>query len=197
MVNAEISINFEAITPVTLVRNEEVKIDDDDDSVFGEWTRNFVEYNLLPGEKANLLTARPQPDDDSHCFGEIVVFDMNENLPLMPQIAESIYNPMATSLNDDAYAAFQYQDWYIKSGLIKVTIVHHRRNKTIPFTNFIAKEGIETAEEVNALYAEKMEYSTNVMEFQSKLNSALKQRYELLKTNFIINYNQKLPQVIQ
>ncbi len=61
MVNAEISINFEAITPVTLVRNEEVKIDDDDDSVFGEWTRNFVEYNLLPGEKANLLTARPQP----------------------------------------------------------------------------------------------------------------------------------------
>ena len=35
------------------------------------------------------------------------------------------------------------------------------------------------------------------MEFQSKLNSAIKQRYELLNTNFIINYNQKLPQVIQ
>ena len=50
---------------------------------------------------------------------------------------------------------------------------------------------------MNALYAEKMEYSTNVMEFQSQLNEALKQRYELLKANFIINYNQKLPQVIQ
>ena len=37
----------------------------------------------------------------------------------------------------------------------------------------------------------------DVMEFQSKLNSALKQRYELLNTKFIINYNQQLPQVLQ
>ena len=37
----------------------------------------------------------------------------------------------------------------------------------------------------------------SVMEFQSQLNEAIKQRYKLHNTNFIINYNQKLPQVIQ
>ena len=89
MVYAEFSIHFEAITPVTYVQ-------DDTDTTIPD----YQEYNLLPGEK-------PDPSG-YHYYNEVQADNMDENLPLMPQIAESIYNPMATSLNEDAYAAFQF-----------------------------------------------------------------------------------------
>ena len=178
MVYAEFSIHFEAITPVTYVQ-------DDTDTTIPD----YQEYNLLPGEK-------PDPSG-YHYYNEVQADNMDENLPLMPQIAERIYGS-AEKISEEQESG--NQGWYIKSGLIKVTIHHHSSpDYTFPFTDFIGTSysNMETAEEANAIYAEKMEYSTNVMEFQSQLNEAIKQYYELRNINFIINYNQKSPKVIQ
>ena len=139
MVYAEFSINFEAITPVTLFQNE--------GSYRGQNAgQKWVEYNLLPGEKANTKF---------HYYNEFQAYNMNENLPLMPQIAERIYKPDASFFNEDAYAAQEDLGFYIKSGLVKVTIHHPTTpNKTIPFIELVGvgptpKEMVQLAQPIN------------------------------------------------
>ena len=168
MVYAEISVGIEAITPVT----------------YFEWAGREIgvrEINLLSGEKINY-------------FGEIQAFNMDKNLPLIPQIVKEMYD--SDNLPNDV-AGF-----YIKSGLIKVTIVDDEDYVT---QNQGDNKRVMEMFSSNSSGSRKMSDDTktkitafgDVMEFQSKLNSAIKQRYELLKTNFIINYNQQLPQVIE
>lgn len=170
MVYAEISIGIEAITPVTYVE------------LIFEGSREISvleETNLLSGEKINY-------------FGEIQAFNMDKNLPLIPQIAEAMYD--SDNLPNDMGG------FYIKSGLIKVTIVDDKDyatqnqgdNKRVMEMFYPDNEGKMSDDTKTKITA-----FGDVMEFQSKLNSAIKQRYELLRTNFIINYNQTFPQVIQ
>ena len=169
MVYAEFSINFEAITPVTYLE-------------WGGRAKGYQEINLLPGEMAG-----------GAYWGEVQVFDIDENFPLIPQIVEAMYN--SDNLPKEK-AGF-----YIKSGLIKVKIVDEEDfvtqnqggNEMVldifrqDDNKIIVSEDIKT----------KITAFGDVMEFQSKLNSAIKQRYQLLNTKFIINYNQQLPQVLQ
>ena len=174
MVYAEFSINFEAITPVTYL----------------EWMgreKGIQEINLLPGEMAG----------DAY-WGEIQAWDIDENFPIIPQIVEAMYDSDNLPTNP---AITQKVGFYIKSGLIKVKILDEEdyvtqlqggNEKVLDFfrqddNKIIASEDTKT--KITAL--------GDVMEFQSKLNSAIKQRYQLLNTKFIINYNQKLPQVLQ
>ncbi len=176
MVYAEFSINFEAITPVTYL----------------EWMgreKGVQEINLLPGEMA-----------DNTYWGEIQAWDIDENFPIIPQIVEAMYDsdnlPTNPAINLGAEEMF-----YIKSGLVKVKILDDGdyvtqlqggNEKVLDMfrqddNKIIASEDTKT----------KITSLGDVMEFQSKLNSALKQRYQLLNTKFIINYNQQLPQVLQ
>ena len=169
MVYAEISIGFEAITPVTYLE-------------WGGREEGVQEINLLSGEKINY-------------FGEVQAFNMDKNLPLIPQIVESMYD--SDNLPNEIAGWF-----YIKSGLIKVKIVDDEDYVTqnqgdnervmemfLSDSRKLRKMSDDTKAKITAF--------GDVMEFQSKLNSAIKQRYELLNTKFIINYNQTFPQVLQ
>lgn len=169
MVYAEFSINFEAITPVTYLE-------------WGGRAKGYEEINLLSGEmgdKAGELY-----------WGEVQVFDIDENFPIIPQIVEAMYN-------SDNFL----QGRYIKSGLIKVKIVdvedfvtQNQGGNEMVLDMFRQDDNKIIVSEV---IKTKITAFGDVMEFQSKLNSAIKQRYELRNTNFIINYNQQLPRVIQ
>jgi len=166
MVDVEISAGIEAITPVTYLKKERI---------------GMKEINLLSGEKINY-------------FGEICGFNMDKNLPLIPQIVEEMY--------DSDNLPFSAAGFYIKSGLIKVTIVddedyatqNQGDNKRVMEMFYPDND---TQGKLSDDIKTKITAFGDVMEFQSKLNSAIKQRYELLRTNFIINYNQTFPQVIQ
>jgi len=173
MVYAEFSINFEAITPVTYLE-------------WGGRAKGYEEINLLSGEMG-------MTGSESY-WGEVQVWNIDENFPIIPQIVEAMYN--SDNLPKEK-AGF-----YIKSGLIKVKIVDDEddyvtqkqggNEKVLDMfrhddNKIIVSEVIKT--KITAL--------GDVMEFQSKLNSTIKQRYALLNTKFIINYNQQLPRVIQ
>ena len=177
MVYAEFSINFEAITPVTYL----------------EWSgreKGMQEINLLPGEMAG----------DAY-WGEIQAWDIDENFPIIPQIVEAMYDSDNLPTNPAINSELKRPEFYIKSGLVKVKILDDEdyvtqlqggNEKVLDMfrqddNKIIASEDTKT----------KITSLGDVMEFQSKLNSALKQRYELLNTKFIINYNQQLPQVLQ
>ena len=174
MVYAEISAGFEAITPVTYL----------------EWAGREIgvrEINLLSGEKINY-------------FGEIQAFNMDKNLPLIPQIVEEMYDSDNLPKNMNRLLIDKVAGFYIKSGLIKVTIVDDE--------DYVTQNQGDNKRVMEMFYPDTREGKLSddtktkitafgdVMEFQSKLNSAIKQRYELLRTNFIINYNQTFPQVI-
>jgi len=169
MVYAEFSINFEAITPVTYLE-------------WGGRAKGYEEINLLSGEmgaKAGELY-----------WGEVQVFDIDENFPIIPQIVEAMYN-------SDNFL----QGRYIKSGLIKVKIVDvedfvtQNQGGNEKVLDMFRQDDNKII--VSEVLKTKITAFGDVMEFQSKLNSAIKQRYELRNTNFIINYNQQLPRVIQ
>jgi len=174
MVYAEFSINFEAITPVTYLE-------------WGGRAKGYEEINLLSGE----MGAKA---GESYYWGEVQVFDIDENFPIIPQIVEAMYN--SDNLPKEK-AGF-----YIKSGLIKVKIVDDEDDYVTQ--NQGGNERVldmfrqdDNKIIVSEVIKTKITAFGDVMEFQSKLNSAIKQRYELRNTNFIINYNQQLPRVIQ
>jgi len=171
----EFSCNFEAITPVT----------------YWEWggrEKGMQEINLLPGEMAG----------DAY-WGEIQAWDIDENFPIIPQIVEAMYDSDNLPTNP---AITQMAGFYIKSGLIKVKIVALEEDFISQAQGGNEKVlGMFRQDDNKIIVSEdtkrKISVLGSVMEFQSQLNEAIKQRYKLHNTNFIINYNQKLPQVIQ
>ena len=172
MVYAEFSINFEAITPVTYL----------------EWSgraKGYEEINLLSGESGTKA--------GETYWGEVQVWDIDENFPIIPQIVEAMYN----SDNLPKVKAGHY----IKSGLIKVKIVDEEDFVTqLQGGNEMVLDMFRQDDNkiiVSEDTKTKITALGDVMEFQSKLNSAIKQRYQLLNTKFIINYNQQLPRVRQ
>ena len=161
MLYAEFSINFEAITPVTYLGQSGRE-------------KGMQEINLLPGEMA----------DDAY-WGEIQAWDIDENFPIIPQIVEAMYDsdnlPTKTKFSQKAKP-------YIKSGLIKVKILDDEdyvtqlqggNEKVLDM--FRQDDNKITASEDTKT---KITALGDVMEFQSKLNSAIKQRYQLLNTNY-------------
>ena len=179
MVYAEFSFNFEAITPVTGAMM---------------WDNREEVFHLSPGEQGHTIwTNYESALMAPHYFREAQAFDIDENFPIIPQIVEAIYDSDNLPTNKAGF--------YIKSGLIKVKIVDDEDYVTQNQSGNERVLDMFRQDDNKIIVSEdtktKITAFGDVMEFQSKLNSAIKQRYELLNTNFIINYNQTFPQVLQ
>jgi len=185
MVYAEISIDFEAITPVSVAM---VKYDEE----LGDYSNKEDVWHLSPGEQGNSVWNNYE-DSNNKYFQEVQAFNMDKNLPLIPQIVAAIYG------SDNL--PYDLSGFYIKSGLIKVKIVgmngdyatqNQGGNKEVMEMFSSSSLG---SKDLDGDIVQKITALGDVMEFQSQLNSAIKQYYELNHTNFIINYNQTLPRI--